>query len=199
MPSQPANPVPAAFAAGENLVRNLESQADGYRTYAGLLAEQRQALMQGDLERLGRSNAAIDAAVSDLLRLEVDREIVVRSILEAAGKPRRPDSGWFTRPAEAESAVKCEELAGHLPPETGKALLRARDTLRAILQEIERAARINAALAQNGQRLIATTMASLTTVPGNDSRERLQSYNPRGEALSASGRRQIRNLVNRSA
>ena len=76
--------------------------------------------------------------------------------------------------------------------------MKARDGLRAALDEIRSTVKINSALADNGRRLIATTLASLTNLAGR-STDRLSTYSPGGRSLPPDGRRQVRNLVNRSA
>jgi hypothetical protein len=190
MPTKILNP-------GEALAHNLENQIAGYNAYAGLLEEQRQALLHSNIPRLEAANSAIDAAVSALLQLEVDREALVLNILETAGLyRRRPEEAWLTRTASA-PVVKCEEIAAHLPPAQAQRLLQARDTLRAILTATQNALRINAALAENGERLIAVTLAAVTSVAGRSSRDSHFTYNTRGQSLLP--RRQIRSLVNRKA
>ena len=89
-------------------------------------------------------------------------------------------------------------MAARLDPDTGRALLAARDRLRAVVDGVQRAASVNAALAGNGERMIAATMASLTTLAGQGA-ARHRTYSRDGQAQGPSGRRQVRNLLNRSA
>lgn len=186
---------------GEALAQNLEDQTEGYHTYAHLLQAQRKAMLQGNIAHLSEANALVDTVVTELLRLEVDREAWVQSILEDAGARRRhPSDGWLTRPRAPEPTVKCEELARHLPPDTAQRVLKARDALKEILSATERAVKVNQALAENGQRMVAATLASMTLVANRDPRNRLFTYTRSGATQSPFGKgRQTRNLVNRSA
>ena len=187
------------IAQGESLARNLEEQSARYRAYATLLREQRQALLKGDMTGLETANASIEEEVSRLLELEVERESLTQSLLEAAGVRRSPfREGWISRPQDPEPPVKCEPIAEHLPPASAGRLLQARDGLHGALEEIRSTVRVNSALAENGRRLIATTLASLTNLTGKGA-ERLSIYSPGGRTLPTDGRRQVRNLGNRSA
>ncbi len=182
---------------GHALARNLEMQTEAYRDYLVLLRDQRHALIHGAMAHLAEANAAIDGVLARLLQLDVDREAWVAAILEKAGLYRRsPTEGWFTRPAVKPSA-KCEELVPHLEAEAARRLLAARDALRPLLREAQDTARINTALAENGQRLVAATLSAITSVAGRSPAERHRLYTRQGQ--SQLHRRQLRSLVNRKA
>ncbi len=184
---------------GAALTNNLLEQAQQYQYYGEKLKEQRQALLHGNLVDLAEVNIRIDTVVSELLRLEVDREGLVRIDMEMLGIAKPFQEAWFSRASLPELPIKCEELATHLSRVQAQNLREAREILRDRIQAINRDVQVNAALAQNGQKLIATTMASLTTLAGDRTKDRMHTYSQQGQSLYASGRRQVRNLLNRSA
>lgn len=181
-----AAPAADVEALGESLEANLRAQLALYGGYVESANRQKLALVNGRLAENQGVNAESERILSALGALEADRIGLVEKI--AAARPGLP--------AEA-AKVKCEVLYPFFSPDLALRVKAARASLLKTVEELKRVMAVNQALAENGSRIIHTTIGIMTSVVGRNRNEKMAATYTRKGAINP-GKVQIRNLVNRS-
>jgi hypothetical protein len=195
-PATNAEPSVDMEALGESLIANLNKQLDLYTAYLAQAERQRLSLVNRKLDENYQANVESEKLIGSLSTLEVERIAITEKILGPvkgvpAGKPQSAvdtDKGGFQ--------AKCETLYPLLSPARAERLKACRDALVKATGELKRILTINMALAENGSRIIHTTIGILTSVVGRKQYEKLNTYTSKGNVRM--GKMQIRNLINRS-
>jgi hypothetical protein len=180
-------PVVKAAAAGplcETLIANLDAQQELYAAYLHLANRQRIALVNRDIAENQEVNGETDRLLTDLAALEAERVSVTAGILgpSLAGAASTP--------------AKCEAIFPLVSADQAARLKDCRDALVASVAELKRALAVNAALVENGSRIVHATIGIMTSVAGRTKVEKMNTYTAKGNVNV--GKMQLRNLVNRS-
>jgi hypothetical protein len=170
---------------GEALVENLEAQRRVYSAYLAAAEKQKLALVNNRLSENQAVNEEAERVLSNLSGLESDRLGIAERILSA-----RPDL------APSAAQLRCESLYSALEPLLARRLMEARAALRKAVDELQRVLAVNAALVENGSRIIHTTIGIITSVVGRTRADNMSTYTKKGSVNV--GKVQIRNLINRS-
>lgn len=172
-------------ALSEALLANMREQCNAYATYLVNAEKQRMALVNHKLEDNQALNLEAEHMVSALTSLETARLRIVERMLEA-----HPEL------APAPAQLRCESLIPLINGELAGRLQEVRASLRGIIETLQRVLNVNAALVENGTRIIHTTIGIITSVVGRSRADKLTTYTRKG-AVNV-GKVQIRNLINRS-
>jgi hypothetical protein len=169
----------------EALAANLDAQRAVYAEYRAAAEVQKLALINNRLEETRSVNGDAEKALSSLAGLESERLAIVAAILEA-----RPGL------APAAGHLRCEALYPALEPAQARRLRDSREALRKDVDDLQRLLAVNAALVENGSRIIHTTIGIITSVVGRSKTDKMSTYTKKGGVNV--GKVQIRNLINRS-
>jgi hypothetical protein len=183
--------------AGEQLIAQLAAMGECYTVLVGLVEKQRKALIHNRMENLDAINSDIELAYAELEKIEMDRYNLVQNLSKICNHPTKSNANrlWSPDLEEDEIPVKLEELLPYFPVAITQGLELQRSRLKAQLPLLKRELSINAALAENGSRIVHATLSMLTSVVGREGPDRHQVYNARGAVQF--GRQQVRCLLNR--
>jgi FlgN protein len=163
------------------------------------LDRQRHALVQGHIEQIEAANLECEGLCAELERFENEREsLTARLDRMGRGLPATPRvNAWSTEAELKGLPVRLDEVLPHLPENVRAAIEDPRKRLKGMIPEVQRKLRINAALAQNGSKVVHATLGIITSIVGRQGPDRHQIYGAKG--TTRFGRTQVRSLLNRSA
>lgn len=204
-PATNAEPSVDMEALGESLIINLHKQLDLYTVYLQQAERQRLALVNRKLEENYQANVESEKLIGCLSTLETERIALTGKILgpaKSAPVAKPLAAGAAGRAGEAVETdkggfqAKCETIYPLLSPARAERLKACRDSLVKATGDLKQVLTINMALAENGSRMIHTTIGIMTSVVGRKQYEKLNTYTSKGSVRM--GKMQIRNLINRS-
>jgi hypothetical protein len=106
-------------------------------------------------------------------------------------------NAWSTDAEWRSLPIKLDEVLPLLPEALRQNIEAPRAQLKSMIPEVQRKLRINAALAENGSKVVHATMGIITSIVGRQGPDRHQIYGAKG--TTRFGRTQVRSLMNRSA
>jgi hypothetical protein len=185
-PAQPAPKTEDISALGEELVLNLTEQLALYESYVATAEEHRLALINKNVEGSHKANTISERLLTSLGTLEMARLVIMERFTDAFPGKKNDEL----------HLIKCESLYALLSPDLAERLKTRRDALLKIVGQLRSVLAVNAALAENGSRIIQTTIGIMTSVVGRSRTERMNTYGANGSMRVA--KVQVRNLINRS-
>lgn len=197
--SNASEPTTALQAAGSHLAEILARMIEKQELLSLALERQRHALVQGHSEQIEAANLECEGHCAELERLEHEREsLTARLDRMGRGLPTTPRVNAWSTDAEWRSLpIKLDEVLPLLPEAVRQAIEAPRARLKSMIPEVQRKLRINAALAENGSKVVHATMGIITSIVGRQGPDRHQIYGAKG--TTRFGRTQVRSLMNRSA
>lgn len=168
---------------GEELIENLNAQLALYTLYLDQANRQRMSLVNHNLSETSAANVEAEKLIGLLSQLEKVRLIITRKLV-----PDKNDKDL--------SLVKCETLYPLLSMDNAARLKACRDALVIATKELKSVLDVSNSLAENGSRIIHTTIGIMTSVVGRTNIDKISTYTSKGSIRM--GKLQIRNLINRS-
>ncbi len=171
---------------GEELTLNFKAQYAGYEHYLSLAEKQRLVLINRQLVGNEELNLQSEEIVQYLFDLELRRIDLTERLLVFHPDPQM---------GLENNSIRCEQIYPCLYPQEAAKLKHWRDALVEKLKILRFVLDTNAALAENGQKIIHTTIGILTSVVNRKHTDRFQVYGRQGQVHQ--DRSQVRNLINR--